>query len=123
VLSIVKKPNFKFMKTMFCWRCQMDIPMLDEEEFGIVSELLSQGMRFTEEFRQKHGLSMQGSYIKERFTPALRKYHEITGFEETVANAVIHHRISLYGPPCKRCRKPLRSPKAAFCAACGESAL
>ena len=110
------------MKTMFCWRCEMDMPMLDEDEYKVVAELYSEGIRATKEFRQKHNLPLEKCSLEESFLPVLRKYQEITGFEETVANAVMHHRISLYGSPCKRCGKPLRSPKAALCGACGEAA-
>jgi hypothetical protein len=49
----------------------------------------------------------------------LEEYNHITGFEETNPNAVWHHRIALYGPPCHGCGKPLRTPVARFCAACG----
>ena len=55
-----------------------------------------------------------------RFRPLLEKYREMTGFVETEPNAIMHHRIALYGPPCPRCAKPLRSPQAAFCAECGH---
>jgi len=49
----------------------------------------------------------------------LDEYNRLTGFRETNPNAVWHHRISLYGPPCGSCGKPLRTPVATFCAACG----
>jgi hypothetical protein len=99
----------------------MDIPMLDEQEYKLIGELYSGGIRVTQEFREKHNLSLDKiSSQQERFRPLLQKYQEISGFEETEPNAIMHHRISLYGPPCKRCEKPLRSPQAAFCAACGE---
>ena len=49
----------------------------------------------------------------------LEEYNRITGFGETNPNAVWHHRISLYGPACSMCGKPLRTPAARFCAACG----
>jgi hypothetical protein len=52
----------------------------------------------------------------------LDRYFELTGFRETNINAVWHHRLSLYGPPCEACGKPLRTPKASFCAACGAPA-
>jgi uncharacterized OB-fold protein len=53
----------------------------------------------------------------------LERYREITGFEETNACAAGHHVVSLYGPSCRACGKPLRTPRARFCAACGASAL
>ena len=108
------------MKMMYCWRCQMEIPMLDEGEYQVIADLYSQGIKATKEFRERHNIPLEQCSIEERFVPLLKKYREITGYEETVANAVMHHRISLYGPPCQGCGKPLRSPKAAFCGACGK---
>jgi hypothetical protein len=97
------------MKTMFCWRCQMDIPMLDEAEYEEIMALHSLGMR---DLKQSE---------TERFRPVLRKYEELTGFKETNPWALFHHRISLYGPDCKKCQRPLRSVDATFCAECGQS--
>jgi hypothetical protein len=96
------------MKTLWCWRCNMDVSMLDEDEYKLVIS--------------KHGAKMAGSMAEkiERFHgPVLREYERITGFHETNPIAVYHHRLSLYGPPCLNCKKPLRSPRAKFCAACG----
>lgn len=52
--------------------------------------------------------------------PMLWEYRRITGFRETNPNAVAHHVVSMYGPPCKACGKPLRTPRAKFCAACPD---
>jgi hypothetical protein len=49
----------------------------------------------------------------------LQRYFELTGFEETVANAIFHHVITQHGRPCPNCGKPLRTPRARWCAACG----
>ncbi len=49
----------------------------------------------------------------------LATYVRITGYVETNPAAVWHHRLALYGPPCSSCGKPLRTPKAKLCAACG----
>ncbi|HEX8430379.1 MAG TPA: hypothetical protein VF625_03795 [Longimicrobium sp.] len=46
-------------------------------------------------------------------------YEMFTGVRETNVNAIPHHVASLYGPPCPACGKPLRTPKARLCAACG----
>jgi len=51
--------------------------------------------------------------------PLVAGYEMFTGVEETVANAVWHHRVSLHGPPCPACGKPLRTPRAKLCPACG----
>jgi hypothetical protein len=45
----------------------------------------------------------------------------MTGLRETNINAIWHHRIAEYGPPCGACGKPLRTPKARLCAACGAT--
>lgn len=92
--------------------------MLDENEWIEIDELTRQAFSATEEFRQKYDL--ENYSIDERFRPMRQKYQEITGFEETNHLAILHHRISIYGEPCENCGKPLRTPQANFCAACGK---
>lgn len=88
---------------LHCWRCRMVVPMLDEEEWAQIYPHLS---RVPE---------------PEACDAALASYEEITGFRETNINAVWHHRETLYGPACDQCGKPLRTPRARFCAACGAA--
>ncbi len=83
------------VKVMYCWRCQMDVPMLEEQEAADV---------------------LGGGNDRSRI---LGRYRELTGFSETNPNAVWHHVSSLHGPPCAFCGKPLRTPRAKMCAACG----
>lgn len=90
------------MKVLWCWRCEMEVPMLDEDEFASVWQLFS-----------------KGPPLKKRLQSTLEEYERITGFAETNPLAVQHHRVSLYGPPCITCGKPLRTPQARHCAACG----
>jgi hypothetical protein len=94
--------------------------MLDEEEFAIVEKLYSEGMSATKEFRLKHNLSLSECPIDERFRPLREAYERLTTMVEPNQNAIMHHRISIYGSPCEHCGKPLRTPRATFCAACGE---
>lgn len=96
------------MKTLWCWRCQQDMPMLDEAEFASVDRLYSAALR-------PGGV---GS-IDARFEPVRREYERLTGFASCHQNAVMHHRLSLLGPPCASCGKPLRTPQARHCAECG----
>jgi hypothetical protein len=94
------------------------MPMLDEEEFARIAQLLREGMKGMKEFREGWHLSLEEVPIRELLRPALERYNSLTGTNETNVNAIMHHRLSLYGPPCKRCGKPLRSPRAKLCGAC-----
>jgi len=88
----------------------MEIPMLDEDEYAQANKLYLEGMRNVK-------------FVKEeqlRFKALLDYYKNLTGFGETIPNAIMHHRIILYGPPCENCGKPYRTDKASFCAACGH---
>ncbi len=100
----------------------MKIPMLDEDEFAVVNKLYSAAFGMTKEFRLKHNLPLGECSIDERFRPVREAYEEMTGVFESNHNAIVHHRISLYGEVCESCGKPLRTPQAAFCAACGKTA-
>ncbi len=81
--------------------------MLDEEEFKKAKELYSLAF--------KNGISDRLG----RYKLLLNYYYNLTGLEETEPNAIMHHEIALYGPPCENCGKPYRTPLATFCAACG----
>jgi len=86
----------------------MDVPMLDEDEFKKALELYKLGFKHASQDRQV------------RFKPLLDYYYNLTGFAVTEPNAIMHHEIALYGPPCEKCGKPYRTPLATFCAACGN---
>src|ERR1039458_7996168 len=92
------------MKMLWCWRCKTEVPMLDDDEFRRVTSL-----RPTVE---------RGKNLQERFASMLAEYERITGSRETNPNAVFHHRLSDYGPPCRSCGKPLRTPQARVCGSC-----
>jgi hypothetical protein len=94
------------MKIIWCWRCKTEVPMLEDDEYASVVRLI--------------GTASQEAIRERRFAPMLSEYERITGFKETNPNAVFHHQLSLYGAPCLTCGKPLRTPRAKFCAACGD---
>lgn len=98
------------MQLLFCRRCQMEVPMLNEEEFETAQRLCAQMFDL-----RRSGRSREDSSI-----PILEYYKELTGFDETEPNAIMHHRLSLYGPACESCGKPYRTPNAMLCAACGH---
>jgi hypothetical protein len=110
------------MKVLWCWRCQREIPMLEADEASLVWEAKQEGMKLVEEEAHRRGLAltpMQLTGVAKFFQPMLEMYKLLTGFEETNPNAVMHHVVAQYGPPCPQCEKPLRTPEARFCAACG----
>lgn len=92
--------------------------MLDEDEYAVALNLYRDGIKATKKFRQKWGVSLKEANLQERFRPLLDYYERATGFHESNENAVMHHRISLYGPPCEKCGRPLRTPKAKLCGSC-----
>jgi len=98
------------MKNLWCWRCKMEVPMLNTEEYLIASKLYRSGF-------EKGKCNMTRA---QRFKDLLDYHHELTGIKVNNPNAIMHHHVDLYGPPCENCSKPYRTPKAAFCAACGH---
>ncbi|QQR85950.1 MAG: hypothetical protein IPJ76_15275 [Flavobacteriales bacterium] len=98
------------MKELYCWRCKMVVPMLDDTEFAEAKRLYGlmfkpTGPDFSREARAK---------------PLLDYYNALTGFAETEPNAIMHHALSMHGPLCSSCGKPYRTPAAKVCAACGH---
>lgn len=57
--------------------------------------------------------------LSDLFEPVVEEYEKTTGFKVFHYNVVMYHRISIYGQPCKNCGKPLKTPRAKMCAACG----
>jgi hypothetical protein len=94
------------------------MPMLDEAEYAEVLDLYREGMQATKEFRQRFGLPLDQCNLEERFRPVREAYERMTGYKETNHLAILHHRLAKYGPPCKSCGKPLRTPQAKLCGAC-----
>jgi hypothetical protein len=107
-----------FMPTsIYCWRCRTDMPMLAEDEWQRIAPLLADTVSRIKEYRQKHQCSIAEARSAVG-AEVLDSYERITGFRETNVNAIYHHRLSLYGPPCGKCAKPLRTPQARYCAMC-----
>ena len=106
------------MKLLWCWRCERDVPMLDEAEYAEIWALFTVALKATKAFRKSHGVPLQDALNEGFYRPVLECYERLTGTKETNPNAVLHHRVSLYGPPCKKCGRPLRTPKAKICGSC-----
>lgn len=106
------------MQVLWCWRCRADVVMLNEEEFAPITELYRHALTEVKEFREQSGIGLSRDLLDVFFTPVRVHYEVLTGVQEKNHVAILHHRTSLYGPPCKRCRKPLRTPQAKLCGSC-----
>ena len=72
------------MKILWCWRCKMEVPMLNDKEFAIAPKLYGDAFGF------KKGT------LDERFQPLIEYYYSITGSKDFTPNAIMHHQISQY---------------------------
>jgi hypothetical protein len=95
----------------------MDVPMLTEDEWELVNPLSL--IEQIQQYRQETGVSLAEAFRDNMRLPSLIAYERITGSSAGHINALMHHRLTLYGPACTACGKPLRTPTASFCAACG----
>jgi hypothetical protein len=105
---------------LYCWRCDADVPMLTEDEWARMDPVINESIRDLKAFRQRNDCSLADALRNPHGRDALDFYCAMTGMRETNVAAIWHHRLSLYGPPCQSCGKPLRTPRAKLCAACGE---
>ena len=106
------------MQTLWCWRCKRNLSMLDENEFAEISKTYAECMKGAKEFRERFGVPLKNANVQARFKPVCDRFEQMTGMKETNANAIMHHRLALYGPPCEKCHRPLRSPEAKLCGSC-----
>jgi hypothetical protein len=88
----------------------MDVSMLDDAEWEQVVPQLKIAIAQIKNYRQVHNASLAEVKDHGYGQGALERYHEITGFQETNVNALWHHRISQFGPPCSSCGGPVRTP-------------
>jgi hypothetical protein len=104
----------------WCWRCRMMLPMLTDQEWEQIGALLSEMTSHVQSYRERTGATLPEALRRGFEEPALAKYRELTGFEETNVNALWHHRLSGHGPPCRHCGKLLRTAVARRCYECGS---
>ena len=119
------------MKRLWCWRCRAVVAMLDDDEWELVQEVGAageSGLEVLERERVRRGLPpISGSpeelpFPHRKSWPYLAAYRLITGVADASLFVVRHHVASKYGAPCTGCGRPLRTPVARFCVACGTPA-
>lgn len=94
--------------------------MLDEDEWALMEPALSEAAARIKRYRQEHDADLRTA-LPVAAKDAFDLYERLTGRRETSLDTIRHHRAALYGPPCVHCGKPLRTPRASLCAACGHA--
>lgn len=99
--------------------------MLEAHEWQVIAQAAGAGQAYRAVYEEARSLA-GGRAVPEcrtRYDPAgdyLRVGYELfTGIPESDTRRAAHHRLGLYGPACGNCGKPLRTPVARVCAACG----
>ncbi|UMY65137.1 MULTISPECIES: hypothetical protein [unclassified Flavobacterium] len=111
------------MEEKFCWRCNVKVKMLDDEEFELCRNASLYGKRIIDEELKKRKIHnhiwLHEIETRERYRYLLEMYRIITGEYEPNPLAIFHHKISEFGKDCPNCKKPFRTPKARYCPSCG----
>lgn len=95
--------------------------MLDEQEYAHFFALYEKCHAPLGQYLVTHdGHPPEASVEEEFFRPMLDEFERLTGRRDLHPKQIIQHRLADYGPPCRNCGKPLRSPKAQKCFECGN---
>jgi hypothetical protein len=107
------------MEMKFCWRCSCEVPLLNEDEWELLSPIAEHIGEAMRSYRARTGGTIieAQAFVAQRI---LEQFNRISGFNETNYLAVLHHRRALFGPQCSSCGFLLRTPKAKYCANCGR---
>ncbi len=96
------------------------MPYLEEDEWKQVSPLLMNGAEEIKHYREKHNCDL--ATARENVKPeAMKKFEEITGMPGVHFEIIYHHQLIDWGPECKKCGHLFRTPKASYCANCGQT--
>src|SRR5262249_42876297 len=108
------------MKVLYCWRCHGDVAMLDEAEFSEISLVHRACTRMAKQYREQHRVRLDETPLTEFYAPLQQAYARLGGSSVADPHHILKHRLANLGPPCRRCGRPLRTPRARLCAACGN---
>jgi hypothetical protein len=104
-------------RRVYCWRCSRFVRALSEGEY------MSYDAQFWATKRELKEALDRGELDETRMKTILRPLEEecrrLSGEEGIEPSHLYKHRAILYGPPCRRCGRNLRTPQARRCMACG----
>jgi hypothetical protein len=94
--------------------------MLDEPEFASVQESYRAGAEGVKHARRSADRPLSKSDTARIAAGVTARYLELTGFSGLDCEEILRHRLARLGPPCQKCGKELRSPRAQKCLECGH---
>lgn len=110
------------MINQWCWRCNKDVPMLNEAEFEEMSSLYKACLVRAKNAMTRNKVSrieLLGVDVEEELFRPLVEWHLTKTGIQLPYESLHHHRLALYGPPCSNCGRLTRTPKATRCFECG----
>lgn len=106
------------MKHYYCWRCECEMPFLEEHEWGKLPST-HDAMKEIKQYRLDHKCDLiTARQFAEPYQ--MKVFEEITGMKYVHFDVIAHHRLSDWGPECKSCGHLLRSSHATICIECGQ---
>lgn len=66
-------------QNLYCWRCDMVLPMLDEDEWLRLTPLLDGAIENIQRYRQQHGVPLSEVPIPRMYWAASEMYLSLTG--------------------------------------------
>ena len=67
------------MKTYYCWRCETEVPMLEEHEWEQIEPLIKGQAKILKKYREEHRCDIKTA-TENAFLPATEKYFHLTGY-------------------------------------------
>ncbi len=108
------------MKEYFCWQCDKEMPFLEEKEWQEISSLLEGAIKSIKSYRAEYNCDLATARLNCK-PEATKKFKEITGVPDIHFETIYHHQLMSWGPECKKCDHLFRTPKASYCANCGQN--
>ena len=112
------------MHLLYCWRCGTDVPVMNEQESAQLEEAHRTAITGIMDYRARRNVPLAEVPLEEFHRPVQLTYQRLSraaGFDAPIVpfEHLLDHSATRFGPPCEKCGKPLRTPKAKLCAECG----
>ncbi len=94
--------------------------MLDEVEYAELWAVYEACRRAMYRAREGGHATPRDAPVTGLYRPVQDAYARMTGVVGVEPQHMLTHRLAAFGPPCTYCGRPLRTPTATSCVACGR---